>query len=284
MLKKTKSIPIHSLSDENDIGIMVGKMSAQDISLEQTNYAHRHDFHFFIVQVEGTISFEVDFKKFDTEQSSVFYIHPNQVHRIVQSNEIVIYGLLIDNENLNSEYLHLLEEIVPVKPLVLQPQKMTVILDTLKLCINSFKRKPDRLYQSLLKDNSNALVALILSHYLETAKPTDKLSRFEIVYRDFKGLLEQNFTTKKRPSEYARTMHISPSYLYECVRKTTGLSVSHHIQERIILEAKRLLYHSNRSVKEIATQLGYDDYPYFSRLFTKNTGMSALTFRNKNLD
>jgi YesN/AraC family two-component response regulator len=44
------------------------------------------------------------------------------------------------------------------------------------------------------------------------------------------------------------------------------------------------LYHSDTSVKEIATALGYDDYPYFSRLFTKATGTTALTFRNKNRD
>ena len=48
--------------------------------------------------------------------------------------------------------------------------------------------------------------------------------------------------------------------------------------------AKRLLYHTDKSVKEIAFELGYDDYPYFSRLFTKSTGMSALTFRNKRHD
>jgi YesN/AraC family two-component response regulator len=45
-----------------------------------------------------------------------------------------------------------------------------------------------------------------------------------------------------------------------------------------------LLSYSDKAVKEIATTLGYDDYPYFSRLFTKTTGMTALAFRNKNLD
>jgi AraC family transcriptional activator of pobA len=52
----------------------------------------------------------------------------------------------------------------------------------------------------------------------------------------------------------------------------------------VILEAKRLLYYSDKSVKEIAAALGFDDYPYFSRLFTKVTGMTALVFRNKHRD
>ena len=56
------------------------------------------------------------------------------------------------------------------------------------------------------------------------------------------------------------------------------------IKNRIILEAKRLLYHSDKSVKEIATELGYEDYAYFSRLFAKTTGITALAFRNNKHD
>ncbi|HEY1053960.1 MAG TPA: helix-turn-helix domain-containing protein, partial [Emticicia sp.] len=97
-------------------------------------------------------------------------------------------------------------------------------------------------------------------------------------------LLERNYSQLKRPADYAQQLNISTPYLNECIKETTGHSVSYHIQQRIILEAKRLLYHSDKSVKEIAADLGFDDYPYFSRLFTKATGMSALAFRNKNLD
>jgi AraC-like DNA-binding protein len=96
--------------------------------------------------------------------------------------------------------------------------------------------------------------------------------------------LEQKFIETKSPSDYARALHISTPYLNECVRDVTGFPVSYHIQQRVILEAKRLLYHSNKTVKEIAAELGYDDHAYFSRVFTKITGMTALAFRNKNLD
>ncbi len=283
MAKKTKSIPVHSWPGEHNGGIVIGRMSAKNIQSEEASRSHRHDFHLFIIQEKGTTTFEIDFKKYSINKSSVLYIHPNQVHRFLQTTDATIFGLLINNENINPEYLNLLEEIAPARPLSLKADNLSVVTDTATLCIKSFERKPDKLYQALLKDNCNALVALILSQYLEKSKPGYKLSRFETVTKGFKTALERNFTTLKRPSEYAKVLSISTPYLNECVKNTTGHSVSHQIQQRVILEAKRLLYHSDKSVKEIASELGYDDYPYFSRLFTKVAGMTAVTFRNKNL-
>jgi len=190
----------------------------------------------------------------------------------------------IDNENLNPEYLKLLENITPAKPLVLEKETFFIISEAAALCLKLFARKNNKLYHSLLKDSCNALVALVISYYLEQTNPAGKLSRFEIVTKAFRELLKHNYTTAKRPAAYAQKLNISTPYLNECVKNTTGYSVSYHIQQRVILEAKRLLYYSDTSVKEIATVLGYDDYPYFSRLFTKVTGITALAFRNKNRD
>lgn len=81
--------------------------------------------------------------------------------------------------------------------------------------------------------------------------------------------------------DYAENLNITTPYLNECVKSATGHPVSHHIQHRVILEAKRLLYHSNKSIKEIAGELGYDDNSYFTRLFVKITGMTPLAFRMK---
>jgi len=284
MAKKIKSIPVHSLPDGQNIGIVVGRISSKEIPFEEANHAHRHDFHFFIIQEKGETTFEVDFKKFKLTKSSILYIHPNQVHRSLRTTDTRIYGLLITNENLHAEYIDLLEEITPTNPLPLEAGMLSVITDSATLCLTSFNRKQDKLYHAILKDHCNGLVALILSAYLKKAKPAEKLSRFETITKMFKAGLERHFKTLKRPGDYAKILNISTPYLNECVKNTTGQPVSYHIQQRIILEAKRLLYHSNKSVKEIAMELGYDDYPYFSRLFTKIAGITAITFKNKNFD
>lgn len=76
------------------------------------------------------------------------------------------------------------------------------------------------------------MVALAASQYLEQSRSADKLSRFEIVTKAFKELLERNYTTIKRPAEYAQKLNISTPYLNEWVKNTTGYSVSHHIPKQ----------------------------------------------------
>lgn len=226
---------------------------------------------------------EIDFEMYKTDKPSLLYMNPNQVHRTFKAEDDVIgYVLAIGNENIHPEYLKLLEDITPARPLQLSEENFADIRQVMLLCVKFFEREKDALYYALLKDSCNTLIALIISQYLEKLATLDKISRSDTITKVFKVKLERDFITHKRPADYANELNISVAYLNECVKNATGYTVSHHIQQRVILEAKRLLYHSDKSVKEISSELGYDDYPYFSRLFTKVTGVSALTFRNRN--
>lgn len=283
MRKKTTVIPVNRYGDEYDFGITVEKVSAADLlTFQEGKQAHRDDCHLFFFLEKGTVSIEIDFEEYSIESPSVIYMHPNQVHLILAFKDVTARSCAIMNENLNPEYLRLLEGIAPAKPLALTKETFTLISESVSLCIKFSERKHGMLHQSLLKDSCNALVGLVISQYLEQSKSVNKLSRFETITKAFNELLEPNYSTVKRPKVYAEKLNISTSYLNECVKKKTGHSVSYHIQQRVILEAKRLLYHSDKSVKEIAAELGFYDYPYFSRLFTKVVGMNALAFRNKN--
>ena len=285
MAKKSISIPVKPLPEHFDKGIAVGKLSSGNVeTIEEAEHSHRHDFHFFILQNEGRSQIEVDFQKYQLKGNSIIYIHPSQVHRMTKVEKVGFNVLAIASENIEPHYLKLLEELAPAKPLVLKATDLSILTQAVQLSVHLFERKDDRLYFSVLKNSCNALVGLIISKYLEQDEPAAGNSRFEIVAKEFRQALELNFIKYKRPSEYAGILNISAAYLNECVKTVTGLPVSHHIQQRVILEAKRMLYHSNKSVKEIAAELGFEDYPYFSRLFTKVTGITALTFRNKNLD
>jgi len=290
MRKKNKSIPVNTMADDFDTGISIERMSLSSAdeailnSSDEAKQSHRHDSHSFFLLEKGTVNIEIDFQKYTIKAPSVIYVHPDQVHRTTAFDNMTVCSWAITNESLNPEYLKLLESIAPAKPLVLKEETFSIISEAVSLFMKFAERKSDKLYHSLLKDSCNALVALVVSQYLESTKSSDKLSRFEIVTKGFREILERNYTTTKRPADYAEKLSITTPYLNECVKNATGHPVSYHIQQRIILEAKRLLYYSDKSVKEIAADLGYDDYPYFSRLFSKVTGMTALAFRNKNYD
>jgi len=285
MTSKSKSIPVNTLAKEFDKGIAVGKYPIADLRLsKEAEYSHRHDYHFFILQEKGTSYFEIDFEKHQIKEPSVIYIAPNQVHRVLKAENIEFCLLAINNENLHSEYLKLLQEISPTKPLPVSSKHLSLISLAFLLCIDLFKERESKLYLPSLKDSCNTLVSLFLSQYLEKSKQVNIISRFYFITKAFKLVLDKNFIQDKRPADYAQKLNISVPYLNECVKNTTGFHVTYHIQQRVILEAKRLLYHSDKSVKEIAAELGYEDYAYFSRLFIKSTGMTALTFRNKNHD
>ena len=278
------------MADNFSQGISIDKISIKRSDFkttqqyEEATQSHRDEGHTFHIVEKGTVLIEIDFKKYKIIAPSVVYMHPNQVHRILDFKNITVCSLAINNENLNPEYLKFLEKIAPAKPLLLTKEANSIVSDTFSLCLKFSVQKSNKLYYPILKDSCNTLVAFLTSQFLNQNKSESNISRFEIVAKSFKQLLETNYRTCKRPGEYAKKLNISTPYLNECVKNTTGYSVSQHIQDRIILEAKRLLYHTDKSVKEIAFELGYVDYPYFTRLFTKATGMSALSFRNKNHD
>ncbi len=285
MPPKSKNIPVNTWLSMFSEGIIISRTSVNgSANVKEEGQAHRDDWHLFLLQEEGTTFIEIDFQKYKIKPSSVLYIHPDQVHRLIAFEHATFSSWAINNENLKPEYLKLLEDITPVKPLSLKKETFSIISETASLGIKFSQRKYEKLYHSLLKDSCNTLVAFVVSQYLRKVQSKDTFTRFESITKTFKSALEKDFATVKSPAEFAEILNISTSYLNECVKHTTGLSVSHHIQQRIILEAKRLLYHSDISVKEVAFQLGYDDYSYFIRVFVKNTGMTPLDFRNKNLD
>ncbi|NDC41351.1 MAG: helix-turn-helix domain-containing protein, partial [Chitinophagia bacterium] len=92
-------------------------------------------------------------------------------------------------------------------------------------------------------------------------------------------LIEQHYTEKKRPSDYASLLCISPNYLNKICKEETGLTAGELIRKRIIIEAQRLLYYTNYSVNEVANKLGFDNASYFVTFFKKNTNQTTEQFR-----
>jgi YesN/AraC family two-component response regulator len=210
------------------------------------------------------------------------FIRPDQVHRLIAFEDAFISTSIITEDNIRAEYLNPLQNLAPLKPLAVTGETMAVLSQTAALCVKLSEKKEEKLYHAILQESCQTLVAIVVSQYLATAEGEGQFSRAGEITRSFKAALERDFREIKTPAAYADGLHISTSYLNECVKSVTGKSVSAHIQQRVILEAKRMLYHSNRPIKVIAAELGYDDHSYFIRLFVKLTGSTPVVFRDKN--
>ncbi|HRI20891.1 MAG TPA: helix-turn-helix domain-containing protein, partial [Panacibacter sp.] len=99
------------------------------------------------------------------------------------------------------------------------------------------------------------------------------------VLQKLKDAIEANFKTKHAPSQYAELLHITPKALAKIAKAHFNKTLTDLIAERIIIEAKRELYLTNKTVKEIGWELGYDDEYYFSRFFKVNADVSPQQYR-----
>lgn len=99
--------------------------------------------------------------------------------------------------------------------------------------------------------------------------------------REFNFLVENNFKQKHNLAEYAELMHKSSKTISNIFSKIGSKSPSQYIQERKMLEARRLLQSSDMQIKEIAYEVGYEDIQSFSRFFKNKEGISPSKFKER---
>jgi AraC family transcriptional regulator, transcriptional activator of pobA len=100
------------------------------------------------------------------------------------------------------------------------------------------------------------------------------------ILQKLKDAIEENFKIKHSPADYAEMLYITPKALAKITKNHFNKTLSSLINERIIIEAKRELYLTDKTVKEIAYELGYEDEYYFSRFFKVNADVSPQLYRD----
>jgi len=94
-----------------------------------------------------------------------------------------------------------------------------------------------------------------------------------------RDLVERHYRQLRRPSEYAKLLHLAPKTLARLAKTYLGLSVTELLRERIMRQAKWELLHTTKPVKQVAAEMGFADVFYFSRAFKRATGCSPAFFR-----
>jgi AraC-like DNA-binding protein len=106
----------------------------------------------------------------------------------------------------------------------------------------------------------------------------EETQEYDII-RHFSVLVEEHYKTKKTVVEYARLLNKSPKTISNIFSKFTDTTPLGVIHDRIILEAKRMLYYTPVPVKEVGIELGYLDPAQFSKFFKNQTGKTITEFR-----
>lgn len=242
------------------------------------HHPHRHGFYALIISGTRASEHMVDFETVCLPPESMFLMLPGQVHLQI-SEHLISPGKPVAANC----YMSFSAEFLLHHPIVHQ-RNMRVITP------------PPDIYREIRHiawqaqeeyDQRGAGYPAMLQHYLslmlllytrcggtraETSGP-------ELLAR-YRELIAAHYRAWTKPTAYAQALHVTPNHLNDIVKQHTGQTASDLINEARLLEAKRMLRHTQESVKEIAWYLHFNEVTYFNRFFKQHTGQTPVTFRN----
>ena len=170
-----------------------------------------------------------------------------------------------------------------------QPQKIKLDKEELvrfESLLSLFKEDlqiKDHLQGEMLRSLLKRLL-IISTRMAKTDLPEPSISNVHMnIIREYNLLVEKHFREFHQVKEYADLLFKSPKTLSNLFPKFSKKSPLEVINDRIVLEAKRLLLYSSKSTDEIATELGYLDPAHFSKFFKRHEGVSPTVFKKGRL-
>jgi len=248
---------------------------------------HRHEYYEILWFTNCSGVHFVDFAAYKFEPHTLFFIAKNQVHAYEDRTDMQGHLLRFDEHFIRrrpESHVGFLE--YPVfsprsSPCHVIPEAQIPCFETLMRLIIEEASDPlnyhfEEMATSLLKS------FLLKSERLEPHSVENSVANranFEIFY-NFVKHVEVNYQKHLKVQDYANFLNIGTKRLTEVCNLVAGSSAKKIIQDRVVLEAKRYLYHSGLSVKEICYLIGFEDPAHFSKYFHKVTSLYPLAFRH----
>ncbi|MBS1564526.1 MAG: helix-turn-helix domain-containing protein [Bacteroidetes bacterium] len=244
---------------------------------------HRKDYWFFFIPTRGHNRHWIDFVSYDIRPHALYFTTPNQVH--LKERLEPVEGLLVafteefllpDNKDLIR--LPILQNPDDRHEIKLSPEEETFLLSHMQQMLHEYSQEQG--WQQPMLQSYLHIFLLYLSRLYNRRFPMEPApGNGRLMVRRMKELLETQYAQLHQVSDYARLLNVSPGHLNDTIKDHTGKTAITLIHERILLEAKRTLFHAELSVKEIGAQLGFEDAAYFNRFFKRMTGETPLQFR-----
>lgn len=293
---KGKDIKTYKYIEENHEKVFFKIKRMSDLHKERrgkVDEEHRHDYYTVLLVNEAHGIHRIDFKDYALSKDQVFCVSPGQVHQVIEKSPSDGYILLFSNDFLVEnnvsikfiEDLNLFRTFGDTPPIEMSTKEMMRVNSLCELLLDYEQREMKFKTEAI---SSYLRLILIECNNACTSPVFDNPQSIEAgnsVLKNFKNLINNNYKEIHSITNYAELLHISPDHLNRTIKNLTGKTAKDHLDGRIILGAKRLLYFSSLNTKEIAFELGFNEPAHFSAYFKKLTGESPSVYRkNKQLN
>lgn len=284
----SKEIKKYTFSKKTDVQIEVVPLTTlTTVNRPHLVNAHRTTFYHIFLFKNCQPTHWVDFNPINVKPYSILFIDKERVHQFDQllkyDGEVIIFtdNFYCQNEN-DIKFLKgsiLFNDIYDNCLLTSDENSFQKLLNISLEIDYEIHQFDSNTSPTILK---NLLQNFLLLSEREKRKKSNYYYEKNIDFEYstiFKDLLERHYKTKRNVSFYAQQLAISERRLGQATNTFLGKLPKEMINERIILEAKRLLVYGNHSIKEIAYDLGFEEPTNFIKHFKKQTSQTPLEFR-----
>lgn len=247
-----------------------------------SNGVHRHDFHELFFFAAGSGTHMIDLEQFPVTAPSMHVVAPGQVHQLQRSADmrglVVMFGPDAHLGQGHAARTELFASAHGPGAFALNDDRLREAEALVHLMESELGRSTGPVAE--IVEGYLGILLIKCAFWARAARPADATHEATAdVVRRFIDLVERGYLTERQVNHYADQLAVSADHLNELVKARMDRTASKVIQDRLFLEAKRLLLHAEMSIKEVGYALNMSDPAYFTRWFSKMDGRAPADYR-----